>query len=382
MKTPVVVLYGGQSSEHDVSLVSAKFALEHLDRDLFDVYFIGITRSGSWFWQNIESLDLHDKKEPLPIFENQPVFSRPDLAHRFYHGPLDVLVQHVADHRGALVEPSEICFFPFCHGQHVEDGHLQGMLELSGYGFVGPDTRASAIGMDKTLCKKLAETVGISVVPYVAVQRTDWDKNSEVICQSITEKLGTKLFIKPNSLGSAVGVYKIDQATELKGAVERALGYDRVVLVEKAVAAREIECAALGGYEPEISIPGEVNPTGEFYSYDAKYKDAEGAKILIPAALSPEETSEIQLKSKLIYETLGLYGMSRIDWFLDRDTKAVYFNEVNTLPGMTSISQYPLLWKHGGVDGSELLTRLVELGLERARDVKRYIQASPEQPLG
>lgn len=359
-KSPVVVLYGGASSEHEISCRSAAFLIKNVDAEKYDLYVIAIDKQGNWWIQDPKSL-LESGLETLPIKKEKALTP----SSRSSFSPGDAILDLVSIGRDCAAEAHQICFFPITHGTHGEDGHLQGYLELCGFSFIGPDTLGSAIGMDKHVAKLLVQEAGIPIVPYTVARKAAFEKDPDQFVNSTLEALGEKVFVKPASLGSSVGISKVESATELKGAVELAFKYDEKVLVESALSIREIECAALGGYSPEISRAGEVNATGTFYSYDAKYLDKDGAIIKVPAELSEEKELEVRELSKKVFEALNLYGLARIDFFLDKNTNRFYFNEVNTLPGMTSISQYPLLWKQSGVSSQDLISRIIELGFQR-----------------
>ena len=370
-KSPVILIYGGESSEHEISCRSAAFLVNNIDPSKFFLLAIGISKSGEWFVQNVDTLRAVDS-ETLPIDKANPL--RQSTGSIFTPG--GALLDYVEAECGQGYEPSDICVFPITHGTHGEDGHLQGYLELSGFSFVGPDTLGSAIGMDKHVAKLLVADAGISIVPYTVIRKSDWQKNPDTFLKQTRKALQGELFVKPAALGSSVGITKVTEDNGLKGALDLAFEFDEKVLVEQAMSIREIECAALGGYDPEISRAGEVNATGVFYSYEAKYLDDDGAIIKVPADLSESKEDEVRDLSLQVFKALNLYGFSRIDWFLEKETGKFYFNEVNTLPGMTSISQYPQLWKQSGLEASDLLTKLINTGIERGamrRSLKRSI---------
>lgn len=341
-KTDVVVIYGGRSAEHEISCRSARFVLFNLDKTKYRVRAIGIDKDGSWWPQDVAAL-LATSTGPIPIHKSKQQLS-------------------VGDFGGDV---ASTVVFPVLHGTFGEDGTLQGLMELKEVAFVGPDTLGSAIGMDKVVAKKLAATAGVPVVPWRDLRSHQWSAQGVQICKEAVEALGLPLFVKPARLGSSVGVSKVTEAKELSQACERALAFDDRILIEKGLIVREIEVAALGGYEPSLSIPGEVVPHEDFYSYDAKYTSANGASIVIPAKLTPSQVAAAKELAGRVFEALELFGMARIDLFLEKSSGEFYFNEVNTIPGFTEISQYPLLWRESGIEANVLLSRLIDSAIAR-----------------
>jgi len=373
-KTRVLVLYGGRSTEHEVSCRSAAFVLRNLDPAKYDVRAIAIDKSGRWLPQDTPRL-LAQLDKTVPILPGTPLRDRPALpTSAGDYDPARNLLAAVgasgsaASTAGSSAESSsELVVFPVLHGSFGEDGTLQGMLELVGAAFVGPDTLGSAIGMDKVVAKRLAAAAGVPVVPWVDARLNQWRKDSAAITSRALRELGLPIFVKPARLGSSVGVSKVKSAGELARACDSAFEFDDKILIEKGLEVREIECAVLGDYEPRVSVPGEVIPRGDFYTYEKKYLDADGAGMGIPADLTAEQTRTAQEMSRKVFMGLELYGMARVDLFLERGNGQFWFNEVNTLPGMTEISQYPLLWKESGVPAATLLDELVDLALRRKR---------------
>jgi D-alanine-D-alanine ligase len=259
--------------------------------------------------------------------------------------------------------------FPVVHGPLCEDGTLQGLLEMADVPYVGAGVLASAVGMDKDVAKRLARDAGLPIVPFVTLRKGDWQLRAQELSQRIERELGFPAFIKPSNMGSSVGVHKVKSASELRAAVEDAFRYDVKVLAEKAVDAREIEFAVLEnpryGEAPLVSIAGEINPKHEFYSYEAKYLDENGADMAIPAHLTEAQLDQGKKIAAATFAALECEGMARVDLFLDRKTGAYFLNEVNTIPGFTHISMYPKLWEASGIGYSELLTRLIELAIAR-----------------
>jgi D-alanine-D-alanine ligase len=267
-----------------------------------------------------------------------------------------------------LIGPDDVVF-PMLHGTYGEDGTVQGLLELADVAYVGAGHLGSAIGMDKEVAKRLLTQAGLPVVPWRVCTAHELARDVAAVISKVGE-LGYPLFVKPANAGSSVGVSKVKTPSALVAALRAALGYDRKVLAESAVDAREIECAVLGNDEPQASIPGEIvvsHPDG-FYSYDAKYVDPDGAVWRIPADLPPETAERVRALSVRVFRVLELAGMARVDFFLDRGSGALYVNEVNTLPGFTAISMYPKMWEASGLSPTALVSRLIELAIERRRE--------------
>ena len=368
----VLVLYGGKSTEHEISCRSAAFVLKNLDSKKYDVRAIGIDKTGQWIPQDTQVL-LANLTGPVPIHHSrseQPAL--PTAA-----DPTTSLL-NIASFGGtglAALDRKSLVIFPVLHGTFGEDGAIQGMFDLAEVAYVGPDTLGSAVGMDKGVSKRLVQAAGVPVVPWVETRTQYWTVNKDAICSEAEAAFGYPMFVKPARLGSSVGVSKVTNRPALEKAVNVALSFDEKVLIEQGLMVREIECAVLGDYDPLVSVPGEVIPHAEFYSYDAKYTDANGASMAIPAKLDPQQTKVAQDLSKKIFQALELYGMARVDLFLDKSSEKFFFNEVNTIPGFTEISQYPLLWKESGVSASALLDRLVELAGKR-RDLRKALKRS------
>lgn len=365
-KIRVAVLYGGRSGEHEVSLLSATNVIQYLDRSRFEVIPIGIDKQGVWFLgDDVLRKELNGSATLELLCDSERMLFNPDgIGRNLQAIQTSQLISHL--------KSSERIFdviFPAIHGTLCEDGTVQGLLELAEIPYVGCGVLASAVGMDKDVSKRLIMNAGMRVVPFVAIKRGHWEKNPQHFCELVAEQLQYPLFVKPANAGSSVGVEKIKTSGELKDAIQRAFSFDTKVLVEQGVNAREIEIAALEsleyGSEPIISVVGEIKPSHEFYSYEAKYLDQNGAELLIPAPLSKELQEDARQFAKNIFEVLECEGMARIDLFLDKDTNEFYFNEINTIPGFTQISMYPKLMAASGVSYPELLTHLIMLALKR-----------------
>lgn len=350
----VGVLFGGRSGEHEVSLASAASVIRGMDPDKFEPVPIGITKDGHWLIG-----EGAVKMLPDVLKSGRRVMLTADPTEAALV-PLD---------RGAGAQRFDV-IFPVMHGTFGEDGTIQGMLELSGLPFVGAGVLGSAIGMDKDVSKRLCHDVGIPVVPWLTVHRWQWENERSAVKSSIEEKFTYPVFVKPATLGSSVGMTKVHNSEELGPALDFAAEYGLKILVEKSVTAREIEVAVLGNHDPKASIPGEIVPHREFYDYTAKYLE-EGTQLLIPADLKPAQAKNIQALAVDAFRTLELSGMARVDFFLEEKGGKLYLNEVNTIPGFTSISMYPKLWEASGIPFRELVDKLIELAFEIHREKTR-----------
>jgi D-alanine-D-alanine ligase len=368
-KIRVAVLYGGRSGEHEVSLQSAASVINYLDRDRFEIVPVAIDKQGRWL---LNDISLLEGKKSLPVFKDAPkVVLPPNPADSGGDSAL-IRLGESGEARGIDV------VFPVMHGPLCEDGTIQGLLELADLPYVGCGVLASAVAMDKDVAKRVARDAGIPIVPYVSLQHEVWKKEKQQFAKRVEEQLGYPVFVKPANLGSSVGVHKVKEPSGLNAALEDAFNYDRKVLVEAAVNAREIEVSVLenleAGAEPLASIPGEVDPAHEFYSYEAKYLDENGAALIIPAKLDPEETKRAQEIARKAFTALECEGMARVDLFLDRTSGKFFFNELNTIPGFTSISMYPKLWAASGISYQELLSKLVDLAISRHEKKKMLVR--------
>jgi len=362
----VAVLYGGRSGEHEVSLQSAASVINHLDRDRFEIVPVAIDKQGRW---HLNDVSLIEGKKSLPVFKGAPrVVLPPNSANT------SALV-----HLGGSGEAKAIdVVFPVVHGPLCEDGTIQGLLELADVPYVGCGVLASAVAMDKEVAKRLARDAGLPIVPFVSLKHERWKKQKQQSAEQIQKELGYPVFVKPVNLGSSVGVHKVKEAAGLNTALENAFEYDTKVLVEVAVEAREIEVSVLenpdSGADPLVSVPGEIDPTHEFYSYEAKYLDENGASLIIPAKLEAEQTKRVQDIARKAFLTVECEGMARVDLLLDRTSGKLFFNELNTIPGFTSISMYPKLWEASGIPYGELLSRLVDLAISRHKKKKALVR--------
>jgi len=373
-KIRVAVLYGGRSAEHEVSLRSAANVIQYLDPSRFDVIPIGIDKQGHWFLGKdvfAQSLE-HNKVSQLD--NGHPTWFAPE----WISNPADkqqineLLIVKKAN------GPHFDVVFPVVHGTLCEDGTLQGLLEIAGLPYVGCGVLSSAIGMDKDISKRLAMHAGFNVAPYLVIRQDQWLSNSDYYFRQIAEKLGYPIFTKPANTGSSIGINKIKKPDKLHAAIDEAFRFDTKVLVEKALNIIELEVAALESIEstadPIVSVVGEIKPAHEFYSYDAKYIDENGAELLIPASIPDEIKEQARLVAKKIFQILECEGMARVDLFLTRDTQQIYFNEINTIPGFTQISMYPKLMDASGVSYSDLLTHLIQLAMKRHKNKSQLVR--------
>ncbi len=344
------ILFGGRSGEHEVSLTSAASLIKALNTEKYEVVPIGISREGKWFVGSAA-----EKLLPAVFDRGLPVTPSVDP-----QGPQLIPLNAK---QGESIGPVDVVF-PVLHGTFGEDGTVQGLLELAGIPYVGAGVLGSAAGMDKDVMKRLFRDAGLPVVPWVLVLRSEWEREPARISRRIGKEIGYPLFAKPANLGSSVGISKVNKAGALAKAMELAASYDRKILVENAVDAREIECSVLGNDRPQASVPGEVVPVNEFYDYEAKYVK-EGSELIIPARLTRRQASQVRDLAIRAFQAVECAGMARVDFLLERRTGKVWVNEINTIPGFTPISMYPKLWEASGLTYPRLVDRLVELALER-----------------
>ena len=361
----VGLIFGGRSGEHEVSLLSAQGVMNAIDKTKYQVVPIGITKEGRW----LASGDPLKALSSGAIAESNPALLLAEPSDRGLMRLEDLETERAL----SAVQVSQLdVIFPILHGPYGEDGTVQGLLELAGIAYVGAGVAASAVGMDKVLFKGIMEARGLPMVPYVVILRKTWEREPDEVLARVEASLGYDCFVKPANLGSSVGISKAHDRAELRAALDDAARYDRKLLVEVAVDAREIEVSVLGNDEPIASVPGEVVPSNEFYDYAAKYLDGE-SDLLIPAPI-PNETAEMIAQVAVeAYRAIDCAGMARVDFLLDRKTGRVYLNEVNTLPGFTPISMYPKLWEASGISYPELIDRLIQLALERHADKSRSL---------
>jgi len=348
-KIRVGILFGGKSAEHEVSLQSAKNVIDAIDKEKYEVVPIGISKTGQWLLGETQNLLLNSDNPKLIALNKSS--DKIALAPQSY-GQISNLSTHQVNNSVDVV-------FPILHGPFGEDGTVQGLLKLANIPFVGASVLGSAIGMDKDVMKRLLRDAEIPTANFVVVKRTD-----EANFNDVKNKLGMPVFIKPANMGSSVGVSKVENEEEFNAAIHEAFKYDTKILIEEAVVGREIECSVLGNENPIASELGEITPSHNFYSYEAKYIDENGAALNIPAKVSNEEKDKIQKMAIKVFKTLECEGLGRVDFFL-KENGELNVIEINTIPGFTKISMYPQLWEKSGVSYTELISKLLELAIER-----------------
>jgi D-alanine-D-alanine ligase len=393
-KLRVGILFGGRSGEHEVSLLSAASVLQAIDKDKYEVVPIGITKDGRWLTAGDAENLLQGKlvleprqwragdPETTPaaavLARGQSVVVPPEPVHRqsgLVPFQTDAALTRRASDRAINVD----VIFPVLHGTFGEDGTIQGLLELADLAYVGAGVLGSAAGMDKDIMKSLFLAAGLPIVAHVTILRSAWEKEPKKVQKLVESKLNYPVFVKPANLGSSVGISKAHDRKELGPAVEEAAKFDRKIVVEQGVGgkkkkAREIECSVLGNDEPAASVPGEIVPVKEFYDYNAKYLD-EGSALIIPAKLTRAETRRVQELAVRSFKAVDCSGLARVDFLMEpgssNKARKIYLNEINTMPGFTSISMYPKLWAASGLAYADLIDRLIALGLERHADKKK-----------
>jgi D-alanine-D-alanine ligase len=387
-KIRVGVLFGGRSGEHEISLLSAASVFKAVDQNKYEVVPIGITKEGRWVTSGDAERLLAGK--PLQP-ERQLRAGDPETtaSAAVLHNGEAVIVPPEPQKSGAMTPfQSESLtrrasdrainvdvIFPVLHGTFGEDGTIQGLLELADIPYVGAGVLGSAAGMDKDIMKSLFHAAGLPIVKHVTFLRSEWEAAAKKIQRAVEGKLKYPVFVKPANLGSSVGISKAHNRKELGPAIGEAAKFDRKIVIEAGVGgqknkAREIECAVLGNDRPEASVPGEIVPSAEFYDYSAKYLD-EGSQLIIPAKLSKSESKRVQELAVAAFRAVDCSGLARVDFLMDPKSRKIYLNEINTMPGFTSISMYPKLWAASGVPYPELIERLIKLGIDRHAEKKR-----------
>jgi D-alanine-D-alanine ligase len=350
LKKHIAVICGGQSAEHEVSIESAKNIIQALDKQRYDVSVIFITRNGEWILLDSPEVILNNETmRPLP----EPVLGHALLFQFGIATPC-----WVQKNQTLLPLPIDV-IFPILHGPHGEDGTLQGLLEMANIPYVGSGVLASAVCMDKDVTKQLLQRAGILVANWIIARR---ENLSQLNFAEVVAQIGLPFFVKPANIGSSIGISKVKNEDAFKQALQLAQQYDDKIILEQYIPGREIECAVLGSRTVEASVPGEVIPNAEFYSYEAKYLDPNGAQLKTPADLPADIVAKLQIIAKKAFQVLGCEGMARIDFFLTKEGE-VFLNEANTLPGFTQISQYPNMWRVSGLAYPILLDRLIALAV-------------------
>ncbi len=357
-KLRVGILFGGRSDEHEVSLISARGIIGAIDQNQYEVVLIGITREGQWVIGD-------DPLRALSTGQN--------VAHlRTIKVSLEM-----RDHSKEFLSESDFqlqsldVIFPVLHGPYGEDGTVQGLLEVLGVPYVGAGVLASAVAMDKAIARQLFAANGLPVLPYRVFLSHVWESHPEEVIAECEDVLRYPMFTKPANLGSSVGVSKVHNRAELEAGLYEAARYDRKIVVEQGIEAREIEVSVLGNDTRIASVPGEIIPSREFYSYAAKYLD-DASQLLIPAPLSPREVQRIQEIALKACAVIDCAGMARVDFLMDKHSGETWLSEINTIPGFTPISMYPKLWEASGISYTELIDRLIQLALERFGNRQRY----------
>jgi D-alanine-D-alanine ligase len=379
-KLRVGVIYGGRSGEHEVSVASAASVIKHLDRTRYEPLPIRIEKDGRWTIADraptaISAAEVIEQARVQPTRAARPGRDTVLVAHPG-EDTLLTIERRPAARGGDDIDRATVTglgldvVFPVLHGPYGEDGTVQGLLELANVPYVGPGVLASAVGMDKSAMRVMFAAHGLPIAPWKTFVRREWNADRQAVIDAALA-MGLPLFVKPANLGSSVGISKVKLNAELPAAIDQALEFDRKVVIEWSVPdAREIECAVLGNDDPQASVPGEVIPGREFYDYEAKYLDA-GSRTVIPAEISVEQTAEVQRLAIAAFRAVDAAGMSRVDFLLARTTGTIYLNEINTIPGFTTISMYAKMWEASGVTYPALVDRLIQLALERHGEKQR-----------
>ncbi len=349
-KRTIAILFGGASSEHDISTVSAKGIVSNISKDKYNLLLLGITKGGEWYLFDGDASLLPEDRW-LSSGRLKRAFIAPDTS---IHG--------IVTEDGEIIRLDAV--FPVLHGKNGEDGTVQGLLQLAAIPFVGCDSTTSGVCMDKSITNAVLDAVGINQAKWCSFSRYDYSCNADRYIEEAEKKLGYPIFVKPANAGSSVGISKASNRAELAAGIEIAFSEDKKCVLEEFIDGSEVECAVLGNSEPVTAEVGEILAAAEFYDFDAKYNNPD-SKTLIPARLSPEKREEIKALALRAYKALGCEGLSRVDFFVRKDNGEVLLNEINTIPGQTPISMYPKLFEAAGVPYHELIDRLIELALER-----------------
>jgi D-alanine-D-alanine ligase len=356
-KIRVGILFGGKSAEHEVSLQSAKNVAYAIDKDKYEVFLIGIDKSGQWFLPNQSHFLSGEGRSKVIKLTNK---NRQNITFIPEGGGV---LKNVKKKEFPQITIDIV--FPILHGPFGEDGTVQGLLKLANIPFVGASVLGSAIGMDKDVMKRLLRDADIPVAKFLVFK-----KGEKIDFFEVKKELGIPLFVKPANLGSSVGVSKVKNKQEFEKAITDAFQYDTKILIEETIVGREIECSVLGNQDPIASVPGEILPNHEFYSYEAKYRDENGAVLKIPAIISEKEKKNVQELAIKTFKILECEGLGRVDFFLKENGKLVVI-EINTIPGFTKISMYPRLWEASGISYTELIDRLLQLAVQRFEEEKK-----------
>jgi D-alanine-D-alanine ligase len=390
-KLRVGILFGGRSGEHEVSLLSAASILQAIDKDKYEVVPIGITKEGHWLTpahaerllrgesrheaggRHLRAGDPEATSSAAVLAKGESVIVPPVPQS---HGlvPFESAATSSTGHASERSIAVDV-IFPVLHGTFGEDGTIQGLLELADIPYVGAGVLGSAAGMDKDVMKKLFAAAGLPIVRHVTILRSRWEEKGKDVVREVERRLKYPVFVKPANLGSSVGISKVRDRKELGPAIDVAAGYDRKIVIEQGVGgkkqkARELECSVLGNDQPQASVAGEIVPSADFYDYTAKYLD-EGSQLVIPAKITKKQMQDVQQMAIRAFQAVDGSGLARVDFLMDPVKKQVYLNEINTMPGFTSISMYPKLWAASGLGYVELIDRLIQLALERHEEKKK-----------
>lgn len=343
------IIFGGKSGEHKVSLLSAASVIRAIDKEKFDLFYIGITEEGKWM--------------AVPQVFGRDISGDHDIT-------AAIIENGTWERAGTEINPGELKEYidfalPVIHGPYCEDGKLQGLLEMLDIPYGGCGVLASAIAMDKAVSKELFEKAGLPVCKYELVTRGEVASDLDAVAERVGNSLGYPCFVKPANMGSSVGISKAKDREQLRSAIKMALKYDRRVVIEEYIACREMETAVLGNDSPEAAAVGEIIPSAEFYDYNAKYGDGTESKLCIPADISAETSERIREMALRAYKAIDGEGFARVDFFIDKKTGKIYLNEINTIPGFTKFSMFPLLWEAAGVKYGDVIERIIELGYEK-----------------
>jgi len=366
-KKKVALIFGGRSGEHIVSLMSAASVMKEIDRDKYEIFPVGITREGKWLtsddiWQTLWENKSYDRAYQL-LLKTDP------KSPGFW-------IQVGTANKASECLQIDIAF-PLLHGPYGEDGTIQGLLEMIGIPYVGSGVLASSLGMDKVIMKTLFREAGLPVVPFVSFDRTQWMMDKKGCMENVGPKIGYPCFVKPANLGSSVGISKVNEGHTLKAAIEEAFLYDEKIIIEAFADGREIECSVIGDLEVEASLPGEIIPGHDFYSYNAKYVD-DTTKLIIPANLEDDIIKKVQEYSCKAFRVINGSGLARVDFFVKTSQNKLWVNEINTIPGFTKISMYPKLWEASGLSYKELINRLLQVAETRFKR-RRALRFTPPE---
>ena len=390
-KIRVGILFGGRSGEHEISLLSAASVFNAIDKNKYEVVPIGITKEGRWVTaadaerllrgkfedhKHLRAGDPQATPGAAVLAKGEAVVVPPEPQKHGSLTPFEIDASAHALTRRATDRAIDVdVIFPVLHGTFGEDGTIQGLLELADLPYVGAGVLGSAAGMDKDIMKALFRAAGLPIVKHVTLLRSEWETKAKKVEKFVESKLKYPVFVKPANLGSSVGISKAHDRKELGPAIEEAAKFDRKIVIEQGAGgrkqkAREIECSVLGNDNAKASLPGEIVPSTEFYDYNAKYLD-EGSQLIIPAKLSKGETKEVQRLAIAAFKAVDCSGLARVDFLMEPKSRKIYLNEINTMPGFTAISMYPKLWAASGVSYSDLIGRLIQLGLDRHEEKKK-----------